>query len=275
MKTIRRLSRNIFKNAIGNRNKRRAISFAIFMKAVKPTSVVKDWTPKELSNLTHLDPRTCKKYVDLLREMQLVSEHTKEGHRYLVFEPLKEGKKKNKWNSGYHTSKYHNVMLGDYDTTSIKDIDIHLQALFICEVQRRKDYIQQIVSATQTPKSLRELKRAKRVCKDRGWNSFIDEGISFRYICKALNCSPNSVSKIIRYGERVGLFTVKRSEPEVVFFGIGRAREAAEYLDEKWSWCMNNVVVLQRANIFTLKDQKKPKKLKDPGTPRTHLALKR
>lgn len=277
---INKLSRRVFQSVIGDRTKRRAIAFAIYMKDAKPASVIKDGTDEELARITNLDPRTCKKYIDLLHKMRLLSKKSKNGHDYLVFKPLREGKKKNRWKAGYHTPKHQDVLQGNYDNSSIRTIEIHLQALFICEVQRRKDYVQQNISTKQDPRSLREYKKALKICRVRGWNSFFDDGISYEYIRRALHCSPNTVSEIIRYGETAGLFTVTRYDPEVVYFGVDQAREAVDYLDVKWSWSTDDVVILQRANTFTLaenknKDKNKNKNKKALGIPRVRRCRNR
>ena len=176
----------------------------------------------------------------------------------MVFKPLKEGKKKNRWRPGYHTPKHKDVMLGDYDVTSIKAIEKHLKALQVCEIQRQKDYAKQSISTKQNPKNLRDYKKADKICRARGWNSsYVDNGISYKYISAKLHCSPNTVSETIQYGEKVGLFKVTRYDPKIVFFGVDQAREAAEYLDEKWTWCTDDVVIRQRANTYSLCDPDK------------------
>ena len=252
MALLNRISRNLFQEVIGDRNKRKAIAYAIYMKDLKQTSVVKDWSYRRLAREAGLATATCKKYVHLLREMKLVSMRSYKGHNYLTFKKLKEHKKKNRWNSGYHTPKHKDVKLGNYSPTSIKAIEGHLEALLICEVQRQKDYVQQSISTAQNPKNHLEYKKAKKICCARGWSSFNDSGISYKYMCNALNSSPNTVSSTIKYGEKVGLFTVTRSAPQIVFYGPGEARIAAEYLDEKYSYCTDNAIYYQPANKFTL-----------------------
>lgn len=254
---VNRLSRNIYNDVIGDITRRRAIAFAIYMKNARPASVVKDWSIRKLARITHLAQGTCKEYVKCLREMKLVYDYSKGGHSYLVFKPLKESKKKNRWGSGYHTPKHKDVMLGNYDRTSIQAIERHLKALVICETQRRKNYAEQSIGTKQNPKNLRDYKKADKVCRARGWNSsYVDNGISYKSISAKLGCSPNTVSETIQYGEKANLFKVTRYDPEIVFFGVGQAREAAEYLDIEWTWCTDDVIVRQHANTYTLCDSK-------------------
>lgn len=276
MRKMNRLSRRLFQYVIGDRKRRRAVAFAILMKNRKPASVVKDWSYKGLARISGLAPGTCSTYVHILLEMGLVSLSTYKGHTYLIINKLKAPKIKNKRNIGYHSPKHKDIDLGNYDASSVKTIELHLKAISIVETQRRKDYIQQNISATQNPKSLSEYKKAKKICSVRGWNSFIDNGISYKYISNTLHCSPNTVSEVIRYGETEGLFTVTRFDPEIVYYGVDQAREAAEYLDVEWSWCSDDVVVLQRANKFTLnKEQRKKKNPAVSGSPRARRCRKR
>ena len=247
---LQRLSRKIFRYVIGDMAKRRAIAFAIYMKNAKPASVVKDWTWMELARITNLDRKTCKKYIACLKEMNLVREYSKNGHSYMVFEPLKARKKKR--GNSYRSPKNKDVMLGSFDRTSIRAIDLHLKALDICEIQRRKNFIRQCISAKQDPKNSREYKRAERKCRACGWDRFSDDGISFEYLRRKWHCSPNIVSETISYGEKERLFEVTRYDPEIVYFGVDQAREAAEYIDRNWTWCTDDVVVYQHANTYNL-----------------------
>ena len=253
MERISRLSRRIFQYVIDDLNKRRAIAFAILMKNRKPASVVKDCTDKGLSRISGLAPGTCKKYVQVLMEMGLVSMSIHKGHKYLYFDKLKAHKKKNRGKVGYHTPKHKDIDLGNYDATSVRTIEMTLKALSIVEIQRRKDYAQQCISAKQNSRDLREIKKAEKICRARGWDSsFVDNGISYNRIRRQLNCSPNTVSATIQYGEKNGLFTVTRCEPELVFHCPGHAKEAVQYLDISYSWCTDDNVYYQPANRFRL-----------------------
>ena len=252
---INKLSRNLFYEVIGVPTKRRALSFAIMMKNLKPTSVVKDWSYRLLARESGLAPGTCKKYIGLLQEMELVSIRSYHGHKYLTFKKLKEAKKKNKRNRRYHTARRRDISLGKYDTTSIKIIEKHLAALYIWEIQSHKDYCRQSISTKQNPKNPHEYKRALKICRTRGWDNidrFDDNGISFKYLCKSLHASPNTVSAIISYGESINLFTVKRSSRMPAFYGPGNARQAAKYMDEPHSWSTDDTVFYQQPNRFVI-----------------------
>lgn len=253
MRKMNRLSRRLFQYVISDRKRRRAVAFAILMKNRKPASVVKDWSYKGLARISGLAPGTCKNYVHILLEMDLVSMSIHKGHKYLYIGKLKAQKKKNRGKVGYHTPKHKDIDLGNYDATSVKTIEMTLKALTIVEIQRQKDYAQQCISAKQNPRNLPEYKKAEKICRARGWDSsFVDNGISYNRIRRQLNCSPNTVSSTIQYGEKNGLFTVTRSEPELVYHCPGHAREAVQYLDISYSWCTNDNVYYQPANRFRL-----------------------
>ena len=253
MERINRLSRRIFQYVIGDTEKRRAIAFAILMKNLKPASVVKDYTGKKLSRISGVSSNTCKQYVRILLEMGLVRITSYKGHNYLYFGKLKAQKRKNRGKTGYHTPKHKDIDLGNYDATSVKTIEMTLKALTIVEIQRQKDYVQQCISAKQNPRNLQEYKKAEKICRARGWDSsFVDNGISYNHIRRQLNCSPNTVSATIQYGEKNGLFTVTRCEPELVYHCPGYAKEAVQYLDISYSWCTDDNVYYQPANRFSL-----------------------
>ena len=255
MRRINRLSRILFNEIIGVPTERRAIAFAILMKNLKPSSVVKDWSYRLLSRESGLAQDTCRKYIRLLKEMKLVSIHSYQGHKYLIFKKLKEHKKKNRRNGGYHTPKNQDVMLRKYDPTSFKSIEKELKALYIRETQSHKDYCRQSICAYRNPKSTREYKKAQKICRARGWDKFDkynDYGISYKYLCKGLHASPNTVSATIKYGEIAGMFSVARSTPIPIFYGPGEAKQAAEYLDEPYSWSDRDFVYYQPANRYTV-----------------------
>ena len=249
----RKLCRTTFHSVEDERRERKAIAFAILMKNRKPSSVVKDWSYKGLARISGLAPGTCNTYVHILKEMGLVSMSIHKGHKYLYFGKLKAQKKKNRGKVGYHTPKHKDIDLGNYDATSVKTIEMTLKALAIVEIQRQKDYAQQCISAKQNPRNLQEYKKAEKICRARGWDSsFVDNGISYNHIRRQLNCSPNTVSATIQYGEKNGLFTVTRCEPELVYHCPGHAKEAVQYLDISYSWCTDDNVYYQPANKFSL-----------------------
>ena len=249
---IRRLSRTIFQETIRDRSRRRAISFAILVKYLKPSSVVKDWTYNELARMTQISWAACRKYIHTLKDMKLVRMYSHKGHNYLIFKKLREHKKKNRWSDGYHTPRRKDVMLGDFTPSSIKEIEIRLQALLICEIQRQKDYAEQSISAKQNPKNLHECKKAQRICRARGWDSFSDCGISYKHLCGELHCSPNTLSATIRYGEKAGLFTVTRSEPICLFCDPEEETLIPDYIDTDNIWYTDEGAFYQPANRYSL-----------------------
>lgn len=207
---LRRLSRQSFNECIGDRERRRALAFAIFLKDRFHASVIKDWSYRTLSRITGLAPGTCQARVRTLRDMRLTSEWVRNGHPYLRVLSLRSEKSVTQKGRVWNTRKYTEVDFAKIDRTSVKSIEEGLMALLIVETQSKKNYIRQqtvLASGFHPNATQKEIQRAKR--KQRmlcGGKSFSDNGFSIKAICRRLKCTAKTAKHIICKGEDCRMF---------------------------------------------------------------------
>lgn len=241
---IKKLARKTFNEIVGNRDYRKAVAFAIFLKNKKPASVIKDFTYRELSRITGASPNTCKKRVETIILLGLAEITEQNNHRYLSLGKLRQGvvlirKKKRGKDCGFKAwqPRHVDVDLGQICTQTLKEIERGLMALRIDEYARRKEYVKQLVNLAHNPKPFtpkREVKRAQKLCNKCGYgDTFTDAGLSYKKIAGWLHCSPNTVREIIALGESLEMFEVIRRGWELVkYVGGFSAKFAISYFQD-------------------------------------------
>lgn len=241
---MKKLNRDYILYCLADADFRKALSFAIFIKTIKGTSVVKNWSYKELQRLTGLSNNTCRKRVATLRRYALVTEFSRKGRNYLKFRNLRhdaivtrKGVKR--------TYDLQNSDISRLDFSSTKTIELGLRAMFIYETQKRKDWYMQ-ATIEQTP--LRVLKSIKKKLRGRSISSISDNGISYNYIARKTGAGRNTVTRIIKYGEDLKLFTKKHQDWICKFVGVDKGCEASQYLP--CSFYTRSNLYIQPANKF-------------------------
>jgi len=189
---IKRISRELYNECINNTNAIKAIAMLIYIKENHKCSVIKKFTYKRLSIITGLTVYSTKKRMHTLKEMGLY-DRINDGND-IIFKKIR--------------AKISNVRLDKIDMSSIKSIETGLRALYIVEVQRRKDYVKSAVELTNKVHNGKEYKKAlkERNRVLRGACKYTDNGISYNYLAKKMNISKKTVSEAIKYGETNGLF---------------------------------------------------------------------
>ena len=219
------LAKDIYFSALASK-KLKAIAFAIFVKASKPASVLKDMSYRQIADLTRLSHETCRRRIAVLRTMKLVEVQSKNSHHYFFFKPLRAKKKKNRHSVGFHYPKHSDIDISKLDTSSVTSIEQGLMALCPVEIQIKKELARQLVKAKQKPRNASDYKKASRICSRCGYDSFDDDGISYKHIASILHCSYSTVSKVIQYGVKNHFFKVIKS-PALFMEG-----EKIRYADE-------------------------------------------
>ena len=238
---MRKLSKAIYNNNIGDRHAVKALALFVFVKENKPTSVFTDYTITALAKFASLSRNTTRDRIKKLEEMGLVERVGKNG-QHLLFKRAR--------------AKCANVNLSKINKDNVKNIELGLKALLIYEIQRSKEWIKQRVYQATNPKagtSLKVVKRAKRFCRKRSITEFVDRGISWNTISKRLGCGFGKVKQVIMYGEQHKMF-VKNCHIKHYDFVLGRAQEYVEYSDEKnlFATKKNNNVYSFACNTYSL-----------------------
>lgn len=258
---LEKLSRQTYRKIVGNPDYRKAVAFAIFVKTRRPSSVIKDWSYRKLSQLTSLSPNTCKKRVAILESIGLVTREERGGHTYLRFARLRTAPvlitKKNKATKVWRPKRA-DIYIGGFSGESIKDIEMGLSALVIVEDASRKDYVRQLTVLASSPSKFtksRKIKKAMEICRKRGNGvNFQDYGLSYRRICGWLKCGTAKVKNTIAFGESTGMFMANKAP--LVFLRFAQdAKFAIEYIRDDYSFpvfATTNNVYYRPANTFTL-----------------------
>lgn len=203
---MKRLSRKTYREAISDTDERKAISMLIFIKSKYRSSVVLNYTYSKLSQITGMHKSTVKKRLNTLGSMGLLETIGKK-NQHLLFKSVRAGKS--------------NVRLDKLDLSSVKSIEIGLQALYIVEEQNQKIYISHRVSKATQPKSnmdsqeYKQWKKAKRYCRQHGLTKFEDNGISIDTLAKRMRTSKSKVMNAIKYGQERSFF-VKRNNYKLI-----------------------------------------------------------
>ena len=150
------------------------------------------------------------------------------------------------------TRKRHaNVIVSRVRYGSVKETELALRAILVCEIQRSKDWLEQRVFEAYAPDGgvpYMKRKRALRVCRKRGITTFTDNGISWRTISQRLNCSFSIVRQVLDFGEKNLYFKVNRRIVE-----RNEVREFLKYSDEQNCFITKSGRIFQAyCNTFTL-----------------------
>lgn len=225
---MKHLDKVLYNNCINNAGALKALALFVYVKQHKPCSVFPNYTIERMSSFCKLSKNTIRKRMLMLNKMGLIERVGRNGQHIL----FKKARKKRA-----------NIEIGNIHYDSVKEIEYALRALLIREIQRSKDWLGQRVFEAYNPKSeasYRSVKRSLRICRKRGINKFTDNGISWRTLAKRLNCSLDTVGKVIAFGEKEGFFKVNRR----IFELVGESRERVKYSDE------NNLFISRSGRIF-------------------------
>lgn len=200
---MKNLSRKFFNENISNSKVLKALELFLFVKVHYQSSTIKYFSYKHLSEVTGLCFTTLKKRMAILRELELI-EFVGKNKNHLLFKSLR-GKKSN-------------INIEALDFSSIKTIEDGLRALFLVQIQVRKEYIKQLLLKYKNPSKGEDYKEIRREVRKRGLmdTQFKDYGISYKYIAKKLKIGFNKVSKLIECAEKIGLL-IKEKHSNLVY----------------------------------------------------------
>lgn len=162
-------------------------------------------------------------------------------NRHLMFEHIR--------------SNNSNILIDRIILDSVKTVEEGLLAMFIVEVQLKKNYVSQLVAKLKNPKNLEEYKRAKRICKWRGYTKFIDNGISYGYIAKKLGIQLNKVSAIIKYAvKQLMIIKTKQWKVEFHFDSSWQADHFLSFVDnvKKGIFSYKGYIYRVGANLYSI-----------------------
>lgn len=126
-----------------------------------------------------------------------------------------------------HSNKRRNVSLKYMMAPTFKEAVRELQSLLIMVTQNRKNFIKRLIRSAKDPKSLQELKKARRFCDrhvgrnpDGSFQDYQDKGISFQHIAEIVGVCPRTAFRIVDYATRRG-HLIKHKTPAYAKFMPG------------------------------------------------------
>ena len=151
------LKRHIFYSANGNANIIKALALAVYVKKNVVSSTITNYTTNKLRNLTGLSYSAITKRINTLKQLGLVK-FVGRNNQHLVIS-----------NMASHC-KHRNIDLSKCVVNSVKDIEKSLYAMFVLEIQKRKDFVKHTIQSVNNPSNLDEHKRARQICKRYGYD---------------------------------------------------------------------------------------------------------
>lgn len=234
---MKKVSRYIYNLCIADANRRKALALLIYAKNKLKSSTLARFSYNRLREVTGLHITTLKKRISTLLDMGLIERVGKNGE-HLMFCCVR--------------SKKTNVIIDRISFESVKSVEDGLMAMFIVEVQRRKEYIRQLTEKLHNPKNLEEYKVVKRICRKRGWTDFKDNGISYNYIASKLNINLKRAYHIVKCAIENKMINKWNMHKNYLFIKNG----AKDYLDflgnPKNMFASSSNVFIAAANTYTI-----------------------
>lgn len=236
MKAIRR---NIFNSVSSDKAIVKALALAVFIKRRFQSSTVHNYTVNKLHELTGLHATTIKKRISTLDELGFITRIGK-CKEHLVVKSM----------SSHNASR--NVDISAILCDNIQEIEKSLFAMVIVEIQKRKDFVKQVINlAHHNPRNTRECKSAQRKCRELGYGrEYKEYGISYKRIAKALGICLQKAISIVKFAVENEFLTVTK---RCVKKFVPGAKAMQEYMSlGKNTFCTTNNVYTVYANQYAL-----------------------
>jgi hypothetical protein len=258
---MHKLSRRIYDRCIGSPESLKALAFAVYMKNVRPASVVVGWSYRLLSSLSGVSPNTARRRVMALAEMGLVRFSERNGVRRIEFGRLGREKVRRRvqpvpGKTLCRTKRNGDIDLSPLDMSSVGAVEDGLRALLPAEIQRRKEHLERSAGRKGFA-SAREKAALEENLRRRGKEEFTDDGISVRHLCGRMRCSPATAIGAVRRGTEAGLYSWRIPPAEQTFVGKGRGRHALKFFPG-CHFATDSNVYRMKARVFILPDGRKP-----------------
>ena len=216
---MNQLRRHIFYNSRGNANMIKALALAVYIKHNVVSSTITNYTTNKLRNLTGLSYSAITKRMNTLKQLGFVK-FVGNNNQHLVIS-----------NMTSHC-KHRNIDLSKCVVNSVKDIEKSLYAMFILEIQKRKDFVKHTIQSVNNPSNLDEHKRARQICKRYGYDrEFKEYGISYKTIAKKLGVCLQKAFEIVKFAIVNNMIVKYKHCKQIYVKGIKNAQKFCDFND--------------------------------------------
>lgn len=237
---MNQLRRHIFYNSRGNANMIKALALAIYIKHNVVSSTITNYTTNKLRNLTGLSYSAITKRMNTLKQLGFVK-FVGNNNQHLVI--------------GNMTShcKHRNIDLSKCVVNSVKDIEKSLYAMFMLEIQKRKDFVKHTIQSVNNPSNLEEHKKARQISKRYGYDrEFKEYGISYKTIAKKLGVCLQKAFEIVKFAIVNNMIVKYKHCKQLYVKGIKNAQKFCDFNDV--TFFTNNNAYKVYANSYELVD---------------------
>ena len=240
-----RLKRELFNNCKGNPRQQKALALAIYLKRLLGrTSTLHDYTVNKLHKISGLSPTTIKKYIPILKQMDLVH-FTGKNNQHLVVSKLSS-----------HTGN-RNINIDAFKFSTTKDIYNSLRAFLVLAIQARKDFVRRTIQTFSHPSSNKEMRSARKTMKrlvKAGVLKGIDDvycelGLSYARMARETGNCIRTIQRVIKFAIANG-WCKKRVNKEVIPLKGIAFRDTGEF----FTYSTQDTLVLMHANIYYLSE---------------------
>lgn len=234
------LRRHIFYNSRGNANMIKALALAVYIKHNVVSSTITNYTTNKLRNLTGLSYSSITKRINTLKQLGFVK-FVGRNNQHLVIS-----------NMTSHC-KHRNIDLSKCVVNSVKDIEKSLYAMFILEIQKRKNFVKHTIQSVNNPRNLDEHKKARQICKRYGYDrEFKEYGISYKTIAKKLDVCLQKAFEIVKFAIANNMIVKYNHCKQLYVKGIKNAQKFCDFNDV--TFFTNNNAYKVYANSYGLVD---------------------
>lgn len=187
------LKRRLAYEIQGSPLKQKALALAICVKLhIDISSAIPNFSINKLHTITGLSPNTIKKFLPIMEELGFVSYQGKDNNVLVVHRLCSK-------------KKHRNITIDRIKTGSFKQIYNSLRSFIFLFIQANKDSIKRLFQSISNPKSMKELRSAKRTCKHLAalnivfGNEYQEYGLSLRKIASSIGCCVKTAQKVVDF----------------------------------------------------------------------------
>ena len=189
------IKRSLIHRANDSKQTQKAVALALYCKDKLNVNYIDDFSYNKLHVLTGLHDTTLRKRIKTLLSMGVAFFQKNR----LVFAKIKKSQSRN------------NFTLETESLNSVKDYEKTVVTLGIATIIRNKEFVKSVTDNLHSPKSLKDLKKAKKLARIYEYTEYVDNGISYAYMAEKFGCSIKTMVEIVKFATKKGFLVLKKN----------------------------------------------------------------